>query len=149
MARAGTPLWLSMASIMLLACGSSDPPVDERRAEVPGRATASPTAAPERVAAAQHFLGCADVGAGPTFVVSGPVENVGDVPLRLRAEARWRLRGRDLTAQRTFRVRPGERRRVRFSVPVSGDVVRRFESSGECSVGLRSIGREAYVTTAP
>jgi hypothetical protein len=83
-------------------------------------------------------------------MVSGPLENVGVVPLRLRAEVRWQLQGRDLTVQRTFRVRAGERRRVRFSVPVSGDIVRRFDAAGgKCSVGVRSIGRQAKVTTAP
>lgn len=135
----------------LAGCGSGSEAHDDE--SLTAAATPSTAATPEPIAAAQHFLGCADVvstTSGLRFVVAGPLHNVGDVPLRLRATIRWQLRGRDLTAQRTFRVRPGQRRRVRFTVLVTEDTVQRFDATGgRCSAGVTAVGRDAHVTTAP
>jgi hypothetical protein len=135
--------------LLLAGCGSSSPA--EQKGSSDATATPTPAATPEPVVAAEHFLGCADVqssAGGLAFVVSGPIHNVGDVPLRVRATILWPLRGgRDLRANRTYRLRAGQRRRVRFTVPVTADIVRRFHTS--CEAGLKILGRKGTVTTAP
>jgi hypothetical protein len=132
-------------------CGDDGRPVSDVRPTATRTATASAT--PEPVAAAEHNLACADVAArprGPSFVVHGPLHNVGDVRLQLRVSVRWLLSGRDLRVHHTYRVAPGKRRRVRFEVPVSMDTLRRYESADQrCEAGVDIVGREGTVEVAP
>ena len=140
-----------MLILLLAGCGSSSPAEQKVSSDATPTPTPTPAATPEPVVAAEHFLGCADVqssAGGLAFVVSGPIHNVGDVPLRVRATILWPLRGgRDLRANRTYRLRPGQRRRVRFTVPVTADIVQRFHTS--CEAGLKILGRKGRVTVAP